>query len=899
MSAPVWTPLGPGCLIHSQLVGPDGTASGRVTAIAIDPSDPDNTIYVGADGGGIWKTIDGGLHWIPLTDDLETHISCIALDSGRIIAGYTDAPRPEFGLVVLPAGSQTWQRIPSGIFSPIRTILVDPANANHLYAATRSGLFERSDDGQPWTRIVVQDPGEESCEAVMDRSNPAKPILYVAIAGKGLFRRIGTGAFQFVPGAPTFGTLAIMVALCAQHPATLYAACFDSSQGTIAVFGTDNATVDNVADVVWSRQGRVKDDFFAARVMAVAPDNPQTVFVGGVLLWRSADGGKQWELVHGLHVDQHAIAFHPHFDSQTLPTMWLGNDGGVMRSTNGGATWAHRNRGLQTLEFYGADQDPRYETVILAGSQDNGAMRFEGSAAWVYSGGGDVFDVAIDPNHPRTWLWTGLTSPSRSLSAGFPPEQASFDKGMLDSDTHTQFNRKVVIDPGASILYTTGGSRVYVFDGGDTWKPIKTGSGATLADFTANVTAVAVAPGGLYVGADTHFWLLKKQADGTYSQTSGAGPMGTGIISSIAVHPTSPDRIYVIVTVSQIIVDHQNLEWRLFRSDTAGQNWTDVTPTTPDLRQRSMNSVVLDPADPTHIYVGGEQGVFRSVDEGATWQSWSDNLPKVEVRRLMIHDKSRLIRAATFGRGVWERPLSDDDAPDAAIYLRDNALDIARRNPTQEAENPYAPGVMEKVFTGADLKLVLAGPLTPTSTVDYTPGGDLDYIGFHDLASASPVKGRDSKIFLQVNNRGPKTATNVQARLFWANKSGASFPDLPSDFWTQFPSGNPSDTSNWHPVAAAQTIPELRPAEPVVLTFSWPSQDLGDTIGVLAAITSPDDPIQETGLSVASVVPTERRVLLKEMSVIKTGGGTSTGKIVAEVIIAVGLVAAIALAVKK
>jgi hypothetical protein len=135
--------------------------------------------------------------------------------------------------------------------------------------------------------------------------------------------------------------------------------------------------------------------------------------------------------------------------------------------------------------------------------------------------------------------------------------------------------------------------------------------------------------------------------------------------------------------------------------------------------------------------------------------------------------------------------------------------------------------------------------------------------------------------------------------LFWANKSGASFPDLPSDFWTQFPSGNPSDTSNWHPVAAAQTIPELRPAEPVVLTFSWPSQDLGDTIGVLAAITSPDDPIQETGLSVASVVPTERRVLLKEMSVIKTGGGTSTGKIVAEVIIAVGLVAAIALAVKK
>jgi hypothetical protein len=891
--------MGPGCVIHGgSFSEPKETYSGRVNAIGVDPSDPDNMIYVGARAGGIWKTSDGGLHWIPLTDDVETRISCITLDAGRIIAGYTDSKRPEWGLLVLPAGSQTWQRVPSGLFSVVNTILVDPANANHLYAATPRGLYERSDDGQPWSRVVVQDPGEERCEAVMDRSNPAKPILYVGVGGKGVFRRVGTGAFQLVPGAPTFGTRTIMLALCEKSPATLYAACFDDLQTSIVIARTDHANADSVVDVVWSTQGRVKDSFDPARVMAVAPDNPQTVFVGAVGLWRSTTGGATWEAVSGVHADQHAIAFHPQFDSQSRPVMWLGNDGGVLRSTNGGAAWAHRNRGLQTMEFYGADQDPRHESVILAGSQDNGAMRFEGSAAWVSStGSGDVFDVMIDPNHPRDWTWTGLTMPERSQSAGANGSGRSIDKGMLAEDLKLEFTRKIVIDPAASLVYTSGGSRVYVSaDRGDTWKPIKTGSGVTLADFTARVTALAVVPGGLCVGAAASFWLLKKQADGTYSQTSGAGPMNVGSISSIAVHPTSPDRIYVVVNLFQIVVDHQNLEWRLFRSDNAGQSWTDVTPAAPDLREHSMNSVVIDGDNPDHIYVGGDPGVFRSPDEGATWQRWSENLPKVEVKRLMIHQKSRLIRAATFGRGVWERPLFDDDAPDAAIYLRDNLLDIAR-NPTPEAENPYFPGVIEKVFTGADLKLVVAGPLTPTSTVDYTPGGDLDYIGFHDLASASPVQGRDSRVFLQVHNRGPKSAKNVLARLFWANKSGMSFPDLPTDFWTKFTTGDPSDTSNWHPLAA-QTIPELRPAEPVVLTFSWPKQDLGNTVGMLAAITSPDDPIHETNLSVASVVPTARRVLLKEMSVIKSGGGTSTGKIVAGVIIAVGLVAAIALIAK-
>jgi hypothetical protein len=184
---------------------------------------------------------------------------------------------------------------------------------------------------------------------------------------------------------------------------------------------------------------------------------------------------------------------------------------------------------------------------------------------------------------------------------------------------------------------------------------------------------------------------------------------------------------------------------------------------------------------------------------------------------------------------------------------------------------------LSTLFAGADLKVdndsfkypppFTGGFETPSSTVNYQKDGPMDYIGFHDFSHHDPRTGADGRIYLKVNNRGPKPATNVQVRLFWANKEGDAFPDLPTDFWTKFPGADPADTSKWHPVSAAQTIANLRPAEPAVLTFDWPSDGISDPVGVLAAITCPEDPINENGLSVASIVASNKRILLREMRV--------------------------------
>jgi hypothetical protein len=244
----------------------------------------------------------------------------------------------------------------------------------------------------------------------------------------------------------------------------------------------------------------------------------------------------------------------------------------------------------------------------------------------------------------------------------------------------------------------------------------------------------------------------------------------------------------------------------------------------------------------------------------------------------VIHRDPHLIRAVTLGRGLWERPLDVVPANDADLYLRDNALDIGR-SPTRDAENPFDPKRQEHVFTGAGLKtdndsFRLLPPFTGgfnklPSTVDYTPAGKLDYIGFHDFKSVAPRHGADNRIFLEVNNRGPKTATNVKARLFFAAKDeGTAFGNLPADFWNKFPDQDPADTSVWRPIAPAQAIAELRPADPVILTFSW-SPPLGspDRIGILAAVTSPDDPVNETRLDLASIIPNNKHIIVRETDV--------------------------------
>ena len=139
-----------------------------------------------------------------------------------------------------------------------------------------------------------------------------------------------------------------------------------------------------------------------------------------------------------------------------------------------------------------------------------------------------------------------------------------------------------------------------------------------------------------------------------------------------------------------------------------------------------------------------------------------------------------------------------------------------------------------------------------------------------------------------IHFRNRPRSRRLIARLFFAPKDeGVPFPDLPSDFWQKFPNADPTAPSVWSPIAPAQTITALRPAEPVILTFSWsPPLFSQDRIAMLAVVTSPDDPVNESRLDLASIVPNNKHILVQEMKV-----GVRSAVIVLGIVAGLGLLA--------
>lgn len=177
-------------------------------------------------------------------------------------------------------------------------------------------------------------------------------------------------------------------------------------------------------------------------------------------------------------------------------------------------------------------------------------------------------------------------------------------------------------------------------------------------------------------------------------------------------------------------------------------------------------------------------------------------------------------------------------------------------------------------YQSVDIKVDTPDPMTGFQT----PTAAINYIDFEGLTHRNPFRGVTSRVFLQVHNRGVSAATGVSVRPFWAN-AGGGLPDLPADFWMAFPGADPTDTSVWHPVGAAQTIPSIRPGEPEIVSWEWPvPMNAPDHTCMFAAITCMADPVSETGLDVDAIVPSNKHITLKNLHVDGPAGpGTVRG----------------------
>jgi photosystem II stability/assembly factor-like uncharacterized protein len=875
-----WYPIGPSVVLNGQVFATGGgftTApiSGRVTDIAIDPHDP-QTVYVATAQGGLWKSTNGGLDWEPKTD-FAMSLACgsVTVDpsavdatgrSRRILVGTGEPNNSDSyygaGMLLSTDGGDTWVARGSSTFlrAAFSSIAVDPDASQHLVAATDQGVYESTNEGVDWRLLAAG----ISHDLVVDWTNPGGTAIYVGVTGVGIRRRVGNGEWTTLTGClpPVVGRVAL--AMAPSNPRALWAAIPSGDEGTVYFYRTDDGgtTWTAAAGTVAGKQLGYN------LILAVHPTDPNILLFGEVHLWRSSNGGATWIDVGagspGLHADQHALTFHPTDGTK----VYAGNDGGAWYSSDGGTTWTHRNKDLATLQYFGAAMHGTYEAVMLGGTQDNGAQRYVGHPAWQHSALGDGAFCAISrTGNTHQWYETRWWAVPiyRSDSSGAAGTWDAKQSGITPNQARFWFYPPFAMDPNDSSVLYIGYDKLYRSSNrGDNWMAM-TG----VISPGSNITAIAIAPsdsGIVYIGLQNGH-LFKVAGSGTsWTATDvSSAPIPAGQISDIAVHPTNANTIYV--TTSDLTFAEGSRSFasdHVYRTTNGGTSWKSVSA---GLSQANpVNSILIDPADPQTILIGCDVGIFRSPNGGDSWVAWDHGLPNCSVQDLQLFQPERLLRAATHGRSIWERPIDPATCPPVQLYVRDNVLDTGRRPPSPTSVvDPFDAKRVVYWWQSADIKV---GTPHPATNAYAFADLEIDYLQFETQPHEQPRRDAPARVYAQVHVRGGKPATNARVRAFWAD-AGAALPALPADFWSAFPNADPADTSVWHPVGPTYTIPVITPGNPRVAGWSWPVPSTAPThTCLLAVVTSDDDPIPAlTTRNVRTAVNGSNHVSLRNVHV--------------------------------
>ncbi len=661
--------------------------SGRVIALAAHPTDP-NTLYLGAELGGVWKSGDAGQTWSMMTPDLVyPAIRTLAVDpvNPDIVYAATSPAAYPSRFLRSTDGGRGWQETElkeeqGRIVAVLYKILIDPRRAGSTSASTlylqRGGWLYRSDDSGRTIRTVlatldadtVTNSSSEFLEDVV--LDPANPDTLFVIAARDkcpdtacadraliLYRSTDGGARwsqQRVIGVGDhYPDARIVASAGAGH---LLIAFRDSSVQKVRLLRSTD-----MGDT-WTELNTLKPSSFAWPVALALNATADTVYLGNLGLSRSSDWGQTWTDMGALHADETLLAF------DASNRLLLGSDGGLFRAGSPGGSWSSLNNALSITECYSVAAHPTNSARVLIGTQDNGTVELQGSAGWSKVFGGDGGEVIYDPTPGSAtityietqWDSTGNYNFLRCVD-GACTRRVS---GLSTSDI-APFIPRFTMDPSnAATLYLTAEHLYRTDDRGVTWTQVTqsvrtnqrcwmdaSGSHCANANY---FTAVAVAPTSsqvVYAGTLNGDVWASTNRGASWKSVAGAnaGPFPVRPVKEIAIDPADPRIAYVAFGG----YDASNAgRGHVFRTSDGGDTWRDLSGDLPDI---NVSALLIDPdATPRVIYAGTDIGVFRATDDGSgTWQSYNSGLPPVVVTRFAYNRGTRTLLAATYGRGVW------------------------------------------------------------------------------------------------------------------------------------------------------------------------------------------------------------------------------------------------------
>lgn len=651
---------------------------GRMNCIAFDPNNS-NVIWAGASFGGVWKSTNSGTSWttFPFTEFMSIGVSDIAIapsNPNYIYAASGDADAAgvfgqnfnfSIGIIKSTDGGANWSKT---AFAPeiasrvvFNKVLVHPSEENTVFAAltnVNNASVIRSKDGCATFEILNNDAGEFCRDLIFKSDNP--DILY------GAFYTQGTGNYSIkiynesvkkwrvVKEFTGVGRMAL--ATCQNNSNVIYALCatqkslgtfhslwVSTDAGNNWVMTTGESSSPNYFDYNHNGLGENGQGIYDLAI-AVAPNNHQEVYIGAVNIWKSTDGGKNfilntdWTGANSafVHADHHSLKFSPE------GKLYSANDGGLNFTTNGGANWTDISDGLEVTQFYRMAVDPTNSNIMIAGSQDNGTHRMVGDK-WSNILGGDGMECLVDyMDNQNVYASLYYGSFFRSTDGG-----ATF-KPMLDNSKTKEKGEWVTplaihsTDP--KILFAAYENIWRSTDRGESWTKV-----SNISAGGQSFRAMAISPShpnnAIYASVGPN---ILGSYDGGNSWST-VFQDNKAVITYITVHPEEPRHIWF--TMSGYAPGEKVYE---INNGTI-KNISDNLPNIP------VNCVVYQKNSPDRLYIGTDIGVFTRDKYDTEWRPFGTGLPNVVVNELEIHYGIGRMRAATYGRGMWDIEILDCD----------------------------------------------------------------------------------------------------------------------------------------------------------------------------------------------------------------------------------------------
>lgn len=644
-----WKFIGPEGYVYLRGSGFGG--GGRVDRLRFHPTDPE-TMFACSPAGGLWKTVDDGDNWMPLTDFTGvTAVSDLLIhpehpDTLYLATGESDTWWMNGSIGVLKSidGGLNWTKtgleLPISQHVRIQRLLMHPTQPDSIYAGTSHGIYVTGDGGDNWIKI----------SSILDVWNmefkPGDPYVIYVGASDGFYKSENAGGnFQKVySNLPSLNIERVDVGVSKSSPDVVYA-IFQGKNGANTLLGlyrSDNSGEDfslvyNDKNLFWWDENELAGGI-GGWEMAVSDVDANYIIVGGIHNWRSKDGGQSWERVGShdssipaskwTHCDVHFLTFLP----GDANTYFSCNDGGIYKTSDDGGSWELKIGSMSNYLTATLGNSAISENKFVTGTQDNSTVLYNGDS-YVLVGSGDgqnCFFDRTDDNYIYITAQSGWTQ--MSGNGGY------YWTHITNNEGNAAWATPFMQDPVNPATIYQARQKIFKSDNrGSSWQAV----GSLEANYPFISMDICECDNSVIWAVESYSSSIYRLVGTEYEKISNPGQGG---ISTIVAHPNDPLRAY-------IALNSFNPASKVYETRDGGKTWANLSDGLPAL---PVNCIYYQRGSNDRIFVGLNIGLFYRDNESDGWVQMDDGLPHSEITDIDYYYPTNKLRVAVYGRGIWE-----------------------------------------------------------------------------------------------------------------------------------------------------------------------------------------------------------------------------------------------------